>query len=138
MAYLRCSCCGERCAGRQWWNQDNGFGLCERCVEYSLFQCRSPPDLRRSYGVPGRHWAVPLHSDCKPKDLVGWKDDEGWHRGVLKKLDDHFAWIDETDFYDHRRVIVVVRKDCSHRDVRDAMRLAEQLSLAEVGSWPPD
>src|SRR6185503_3800288 len=31
---LICSCCGESCIGRQWWNRDTGYGLCDRCVPF--------------------------------------------------------------------------------------------------------
>jgi hypothetical protein len=31
---LLCACCGGRTLGRQWWNQDTGYGVCERCADW--------------------------------------------------------------------------------------------------------
>ena len=33
---LICSCCGQYTSGRQWWNQDTGYGLCAGCVDWML------------------------------------------------------------------------------------------------------
>ena len=52
---LTCTCCGESTEGRQWWNLDTGYGLCEGCVE----QCtRDEPDPIRTntYGTRGVHF----------------------------------------------------------------------------------
>jgi len=31
---MTCACCGCRTKGRQWFNQDKGFGLCARCARW--------------------------------------------------------------------------------------------------------
>lgn len=35
---LSCCCCGSRPAPalRQWWNRDNGYGMCGNCIEYNV------------------------------------------------------------------------------------------------------
>lgn len=30
---LRCAVCGASVLGRQWWNRDEGFGVCVPCAE---------------------------------------------------------------------------------------------------------
>lgn len=55
--WLECTCCGEWYKGRQWWNQDDGFGLGDCCVRY----CGVNPNGGESsaYGVPGIHFLIP-------------------------------------------------------------------------------
>jgi hypothetical protein len=54
---MECCCCGNSFRGRQWFNQDCGYGLGDCCVEY----CGVKPDggEDRSYGVPGIHFLIP-------------------------------------------------------------------------------
>lgn len=52
---LRCCCCGSRFYGRQFRNQDTGFGLGDCCVE---FVSGREPDVLGTYGVPGVHYGV--------------------------------------------------------------------------------
>lgn len=58
---LICTCCGKY-AGKwlQYWNQDDGYGLCESCREW-IWE-RNHPSLPRSefeqtYGQPGVNYA---------------------------------------------------------------------------------
>lgn len=54
--WMTCTCCGETYRGRQWWNQDCGFGLGDCCVKY----CGVDPSGGESetYGVPGIHFLI--------------------------------------------------------------------------------
>lgn len=62
LRWLACACCGSD-AGHwaQWFNQDTGYGICRRCVDWS----RSPErakhwegeeNFERTYGVAGIHY----------------------------------------------------------------------------------
>lgn len=55
---LSCACCGTLFRGRQWFNQDTGYGLCDRCVR---FVGASPEEgvEDESYGVAGIHFLIP-------------------------------------------------------------------------------
>lgn len=53
---LRCCCCGGSTTGRQWHNQDLGFGLGDCCVEY--VKPRVDSDMTRTYGHAGIHYNV--------------------------------------------------------------------------------
>jgi hypothetical protein len=54
--WMTCTCCGNDYQGRQWWNQDHGYGLGDCCVEF----CGVRPDGGESgsYGVPGIHFLI--------------------------------------------------------------------------------
>lgn len=54
--WMQCTCCGEGYQGRQWWNQDSGYGLGDCCVKY----CGVNPNGGESecYGVPGIHFLI--------------------------------------------------------------------------------
>lgn len=51
---LTCGCCGDYYRGRQWWNQDYGYGVCASCVQ--SFQ---PDQARESFGCAGYHYDLP-------------------------------------------------------------------------------
>ena len=54
---LSCCCCGNRTLGRQWWNRDTGYGLCDGCIE--LCGADVPVgDTAESYGVRGIHYDI--------------------------------------------------------------------------------
>ena len=58
LRWMRCTCCGEDYIGRQWWNQDIGYGLGDCCVQ----TCGASPtigDETPCYGVAGIHFLVP-------------------------------------------------------------------------------
>lgn len=61
--WLRCACCGSGTRGRQWPNQDTGFGLCASCGDWIPATDRSgeytPEGMRRTYGVRGVHYDIP-------------------------------------------------------------------------------
>ena len=53
-----CACCGSD-AGRwaQWWNRDNGWGICGDCVDWMLTRPgESAETVTRAYGEPGVHY----------------------------------------------------------------------------------
>jgi len=60
--YLTCCCCGELTRGRQWWNHDNGFGICGKCIK--RIEVEEPwENLERCYGVEGIHYNVGVEND---------------------------------------------------------------------------
>jgi hypothetical protein len=55
--WMSCTCCGESYRGRQWWNQDCGYGLGDCCV--NLCGADRTPDVETtSYGVSGIHFLI--------------------------------------------------------------------------------
>jgi hypothetical protein len=56
--WLTCCVCGERCRGRQWWNRDTGYGLCEACAD-GITRSQSAEEHRQCYGIRGVHFAIP-------------------------------------------------------------------------------
>ena len=54
---LTCCCCGNGTQGRQWWNRDTGYGLCESCAENLPTKHGVPPEeMHDLYGVRGVHY----------------------------------------------------------------------------------
>lgn len=53
--FMRCCCCGSAYSGRQFHNQDIGYGLGDCCVE---FVSKGTEDMERTYGRPGVHYNV--------------------------------------------------------------------------------
>jgi hypothetical protein len=51
---LQCSVCGGKAPGAQWWNQDQGFGICAGCFE-SERERNGFAEAERTYGRPGLH-----------------------------------------------------------------------------------
>lgn len=54
---LNCSCCGQYTQGRQWWNQDTGYGLCESCAGI-ISKSEDPESMESCYGRKGEHYAI--------------------------------------------------------------------------------
>jgi len=55
--WLSCTCCGEGMHGRDWWNQEPGYGLCDSCVP----RCCGEIELgeeSETYGVSGIHFLI--------------------------------------------------------------------------------
>lgn len=52
---LKCSCCGDLTAGRQWWNRDKGYGLCDRCVPFAKNRMNDI-EFSQCYGISGNHY----------------------------------------------------------------------------------
>lgn len=55
--WMQCTCCGESYQGRQWWNQDSGYGLGDCCVD-CCGASREPGAESSSYGVSGIHFLI--------------------------------------------------------------------------------
>jgi hypothetical protein len=49
---LTCCCCGGSIMGRQWHNQDTGYGLGPCCYEFCK---KRTEDMERTYGKVGVH-----------------------------------------------------------------------------------
>lgn len=65
---LYCAQCGGSTVGRQWHNQDIGFGICPACAEKSGIE-----DHCRNYGVRGVHFDVVDPDDAifqTPKHMI--------------------------------------------------------------------
>ncbi len=54
---MECSCCGRECRGRQWWNRDTGYGLCNRCAD-SFSEKEGEEEMERCYGKKGVHYYI--------------------------------------------------------------------------------
>lgn len=55
---LTCCCCGESTIGRQWWNRDKGFGLCQKCVKWMKEQGTTDEEIRSMAGVDGINFNI--------------------------------------------------------------------------------
>ena len=53
---LICICCGKRAFGKQWWNQEDGYGLCAQCGKQ--LREKGEPRLEESYGIRGVHYDI--------------------------------------------------------------------------------
>ena len=54
---LECCCCSGPARGRQWFNQDTGYGLCPKCATW--IRTRETAETMRSYyGIAGIHYEV--------------------------------------------------------------------------------
>lgn len=60
---LSCCVCGASTKGRQWWNRDTGYGLCEKCADDPRVTSQGAETMRSYYGVRGVHYCVD-DSDC--------------------------------------------------------------------------
>lgn len=60
---LTCCCCGNSTKGRQWWNRDTGYGLCDNCIVSCSVSDVKMGDIAQSYGIRGYHW------DVSPKQI---------------------------------------------------------------------
>lgn len=57
--WMECTCCGESYRGRQWWNQDCGYGLGDCCVDFCGATREGESEC---YGVAGIHYLVKSQS----------------------------------------------------------------------------
>ena len=55
---LVCCCCGDWTLGRQWWNRDTGFGLCQRCADWIPTRGTTEEEMQQLYGTRGVHYAL--------------------------------------------------------------------------------
>jgi hypothetical protein len=54
---LRCCVCGGSARGRQWFNRDEGYGICRKCVDY-VAQKQTEDEIYQNYGVEGIHYNI--------------------------------------------------------------------------------
>lgn len=52
---LICSCCGGATKGRQWFNRDKGYGLCNGCIDLCT-RNETKQSAQSIYGVSGIHY----------------------------------------------------------------------------------
>ena len=70
---LYCNCCGSLTYGRQWWNRDNGYGICVSCADkqYPNAQVGAETDN----GIKGIHFDTP---EGKAKEAEDEANFEAW------------------------------------------------------------
>ncbi len=52
---LKCTCCGSYTRGRQWWNRDTGYGICNGCaMEQKLTE--DADEMKDNYGIERIHY----------------------------------------------------------------------------------
>lgn len=52
---LICCCCGQYTEGRQWWNRDTGYGLCNKCAD-CIATKEDEETMKECYGEKGIHY----------------------------------------------------------------------------------
>ena len=67
--WMECCCCGESYQGRQWFNQDSGYGLGDCCVSYCNVDS-APGSESSSYGVSGIHFLISQEEKDNPPLIV--------------------------------------------------------------------
>ena len=55
---LECAQCGNITLGRQWWNQDKGYGLCNRCANEEKSCPIASEAIPHNYGKEGKHYLL--------------------------------------------------------------------------------
>lgn len=55
---LTCCCCDSDTKGRQWWNRDEGYGLCNDCIVANGVKDVLMGSVAQSFGVRGIHWDI--------------------------------------------------------------------------------
>ena len=65
-----CTCCGSDAGSWvQWPNQDTGYGICRKCVDWVMTRkpfgrpdpLNAPLEFCRTYGLPGQHYEARFH-----------------------------------------------------------------------------
>ena len=67
---LTCCCCGLSTLGRQWWNRDTGYGLCNACAQELPTLGTTPKQMLQLYGKAGIHYLIPHTRHPSPDDLT--------------------------------------------------------------------
>lgn len=98
---LICACCGNNTIGRQWHDQDTGYGICGKCAQHIAEKDSVLENLEQSYGHPGRHFAVRLRANLPIGTLVWWSTIGSLgaiaHEGSLKEYDNGTALVNTSD-----------------------------------------
>lgn len=87
---LVCTCCGGETEGRQFHNQDTGFGLGSCCVEFVKPRTE---DMARTYGVEGVHYK--LDPEIKVREPAGNGEWSTWR--ISQNLTDRWGDINRHD-----------------------------------------
>ena len=72
--WLTCCCCGNGTRGRQWWNRDDGYGLCPGCLDVNHAE-----DLlvqHDSFGYRGVHFDLDRWPVVESLLGPGFEDEE--------------------------------------------------------------
>lgn len=64
---LTCCCCGSWTRGRQWWNRDTGFGLCDDCHDVNGVAHVEEGVEVSGFGIRGVHWGLRAPIEIKSK-----------------------------------------------------------------------
>jgi len=67
---LTCCCCGLSTLGRQWWNRDTGYGLCDACAQELPTRGTTPEEMHQCYGKAGIHYLIPRTHQLPNRDIV--------------------------------------------------------------------
>lgn len=87
---LRCCCCGGEAYGRQFHNQDLGYGLGACCVSFVTPRIE---DMARTYGIEGIHFKLDTPAQVRvPGSAQEW---DTWH--ITQNLSDRFG---ELNYHD--------------------------------------
>jgi hypothetical protein len=55
---MSCACCGTYTTGRQWGNRDDGYGLCNGCIDDCVTNPNDWLEAGCAYGIPGVHYDI--------------------------------------------------------------------------------
>lgn len=113
---LLCCCCGASTRGRQWWNQDTGYGLCAECGDWIPSRPghqMTPEDMERTYGTRGVHYAIEEAPSLDAEPPPNARDMQGQ---ILADRSSSF-WLQDAV------------KAAEQRDCLDALRDAESLLI---------
>ena len=55
---LQCCCCSQETLGRQWWNRDTGYGLCDKCCIFMENNAGEKENMKENFGIKGVHYAI--------------------------------------------------------------------------------
>ena len=67
--WMSCTCCGDSMQGRNWWNQEPGYGLCNDCVPRCCGNIK-PGQESQTHGVAGIHFLIPQEELDNPSLVV--------------------------------------------------------------------
>lgn len=65
---LFCACCLGLTSGRQWFNRDNGYGVCVTCAD-RIEKAEGTKQLQKAYGFRGVHFDLDSRFGNPPRDL---------------------------------------------------------------------
>lgn len=63
--WLTCTCCGDGLQGRDWWNQEPGYGFCDSCASRFSGEIEAGQESQ-THGVAGVHFLIPQEERDNP------------------------------------------------------------------------